>query len=363
MPRQNRVTPWGEIITVPDRGMFMGNRGTLHDANGRLNSQRWTRKAWVTCLLSFKERHRQVMAPGQYTELFFLDEATALAAGHRPCATCRREDYSRFTQHWVKANAQRLGLANASIADIDNTLHQERFISGGWQNGWNPPLKELPNGTFVVLDNPNIAWLVWGNELLEWSPGGYRSRIKRPTDQSVSVLTPRSIVAVLAAGYVPELHPSARARPARQETGPITIAPVHVVPEVLKPKAKAPSPAKVKVPSVMAASAPPAGSLYKLRETPAGKSLYTYFAAILRVTGMDHGKVYPLKKFLGNFSGHVKAGRIQKVSGGYQLTPRGIDYFNDRYSPGNSQHVNRIDVEAVARMIRNGGGPEWVPVG
>jgi hypothetical protein len=145
MPRQNRVTPWGESIAVPDRGLFMGNRGTLHDANGWFTSQRWTRKAWVTCQLSFKGRHRQVMAPGQYTELFFLDEATALAAGHRPCATCRREDYSQFTQLWVKANAQRLGLANPSSTDIGNTLHQERFISSGWQDGWHPSLKDLPD--------------------------------------------------------------------------------------------------------------------------------------------------------------------------------------------------------------------------
>jgi hypothetical protein len=342
--------------------MFMGNRGTLHDGDGRLTSQRWTRKAWVTCMLSFKGRHRQVMAPGQYTELFFLDEVTALSAGHRPCATCRRENYSQFTQLWVKANARRLGLTKPSIADIDNTLHHERFVSGGWQDGWRPPLKALPNGTFVELDDHNTAWLVWGNELLEWSPGGYRRRMKRPTDQSVTVLTPRSIVATLAASYVPVLHLSARASPARQEPSSITIDPVHVAPETKKPKAKTPSTAQAKIPSVTAVGARSAGSLYKLRETPAGTSLCTYFAAILRVTGMDQGKVYPLKKFLGNFSGHVKAGRIQKVSGGYQLTPQGIDYFNDRYSPGSRQHVNRTEVEAMSRLIRHGGGPDWVPV-
>ena len=187
----------------------MGNRGTLHDADGRLTSQRWTRKAWVTCQLSFKVRHRQVMTPGQYTELFFLDEATALAAGHRPCATCRRDDYSQFTQLWVKANVRRLGLTNPSIADIDNTLHQERFISGGWQNGWKPLLKELPDGSFVVLDDPDTAWLVLGNELLEWSSAGYRTRIARRNVANARVLTPQSIVAVLVAGYVPELHPTA----------------------------------------------------------------------------------------------------------------------------------------------------------
>jgi hypothetical protein len=110
------------------------------------------------------------------------------------------------------------------------------------------------------------------------------------------------------------------------------------------------------------ASRAPAGSLYKLRKTPAGKALFTYTAAVLKVTGMDQGKVYRLSKFLGNFAGHVQAGRIQKVPGGYQLTARGIDYFNDLYSPGNRQHIERTEVEAMVRLIRSGGGPDWVPV-
>jgi hypothetical protein len=371
MPRQNRVTPWGEIIAVPDHGMFMGNRGTLHDAHGRLTSQRWTRKAWVICQLSFNDRHRQVMAPGQYTELFFLDEVTALAAGHRPCATCRREDYSRFTQLWAQANAARMGLPNAAIKDIDNTLHQERFVSSGWQEGWRPLLKDLPNGTFVVLDDPNSAWLVWGDSLLEWSPGGYRSRIKRSDDQTVTVLTPRSIVAVLAAGYVPAVHPSAGVTPARKVKQPKTVVPTHMPPDARKSVFSKPAPSKPATkPSSAKTVKPPAavtkpvaeGSLFKLRKTPAGKALYTYTAAILRVTGMDQGKVYPLKKFLGNFSGHVNAGRIQKVSGGFQLTRAGIDYFNDRYNPGNRQHVNRSEVEAMSRLIRSGGAPDWIHV-
>ena len=159
MPRQNRVTPWGEIIAVPGRGLFMGNRGCIHGAGGNLTGKRWERKAWVTCLLAFKGRQRQVMAPGKYTELFFLDEATALAAGHRPCATCRRNDYSRFKQLWAEANTGCSGTGDASIKDIDNRLHRERFISGGRQDGWCPSLKDLPDGTFVVLDDPDTAWL------------------------------------------------------------------------------------------------------------------------------------------------------------------------------------------------------------
>jgi hypothetical protein len=105
------------------------------------------------------------------------------------------------------------------------------------------------------------------------------------------------------------------------------------------------------------------GVLYKLKKTPAGKALFTYTAAILKVTGMDQGKVYPLKKFLGNFSGHVQAGRIQKEPGGYRLTSGGIDYFNDRYKPGNAQHVEQAEVEAIMNLIRNGGGPDWVRIG
>jgi len=362
MPKQNRVTPWGEIIAVPDRGMFMGNRGTLHDAHGQLTSQRWTRKAWVTCQLSFKGRQRQVMAPGKYTELFFLDEATGLAAGHRPCATCRRDNYSRFTELWVETNANRLGLANPAIKDIDNTLHQERFISGGWQGSWHPSPKDLPDGTFVVLDDPSTAWLVWGNELLEWSPDGYHRHIKRPDDQTVTVLTPRSIVSVLAAGYVPELHPSAGVGLSKMANEAKESSPRHIADKTSNTRSKAMSPKPDNKPLPVTAPTP-AGTLYKSRKTPAGKALFAYTAAILKVTGMDQGNVYPLKKFLGNFSGHVQAGRIQKESGGYQLTPAGINYFNDRYNPGNPQHVDQSEVEAMVRLIHNGGGSDWVPIG
>jgi len=361
MPRQNRVTPWGEIIAVPARGQFMGNRGCIHGAGGNLTGRRWERKAWVTCLLAFKGRQRQVMAPGRYTELFFLDEATALAAGHRPCATCRRDDYSRFKQLWTEANAGCPGTGDASIKDIDNSLHRERFISGGRQDGWRPSLKDLPDGTFVVLDDPGTAWLVWGNELLEWSPDGYKSRMQRPEYQTVTVLTPRSITAVLAACYVPGVHPSAAAKTARKTIHSKTGRSTDVVPEAPNPQSNSLS-SKLVESRQAATVQEPAQSLYKLKKTPAGKALYTYFAAILRVTRMDQGKVYPLKKFLGNFSGHLEAGRIVKVSGGYQLTPEGIDYFNDRYNPDNNQHIEPSEVEVMVRLIRRGGA-DWVPVG
>ena len=314
------------------------------------------------------------MSPGQYTELFFLDEATALAAGHRPCATCRRDDYSRFTQLWIEANTDRLAFESPSIKDIDETLHQERLVSGGQQDDWHPLLGDLPDGTFVILDDPDTAWLVRENELLQWSPGGYLNHMRPPDRQAVTVLTPRSTVAALAAGYVPELHPSAGATSVDRSSQPWSISSTHAFHDTLKsahaqrgkpayPKAppEAPSAKPVKEPPEQAV--PVTGkTLFKLRKTPAGKSLFTYTAAILKVTGMDQGKTYPLKKFLGNFSGHEKAGRIQKVPGGYQLTSAGIDYFNDRYNPGSRQHIVRSEVEAMVRLMRKGGGPDWVPV-
>lgn len=356
--KKNRVDPFGNIVNTPARGTLMGNRGCLHDSHGRLISQRWTRKAWVSCRLSFNGRQRQVMAPGKYTELFFLDEAASLAAGHRPCATCRRGDYSRFKQFWEQVHK---GEEKSTIKDIDERLHQERFISSGWQNE-HFSLNDLPDGAFVVLDDPSSAWLVWGNELMEWSPEGYHNHMQRPDDLPVTLLTPRSVVSVLAAGYVPDLHPSAGINPVPKAVKNTKPTLKRMAPKVSIPKSSASTEDSETLRSTLNATVP-AVSLYKLRKTPAGKALYTYFAAILHVTGMDQGKVYPLKKFLGNFSGHVDAGRIKKMPDGYLLTSKGLDYFNDRYNPGNSQYVDRADVKALGRLIRSGGGDDWVLVG
>ena len=168
-------------------------------------------------------------------------------------------------------------------------------------------------------------------------------------------------MAVLAAGYLPELHPSAGAGSSKLANEAKVSTPRHMVDKAENPKSKAVSPEPGNKP--LSATAPAsAGAFYKLRKTPAGKVLFTYTAAILKITGMDRGNVYPLKKFLGNFSGHVQAGRIQKESGGYQLTPAGIDFFNDRYNPGSRQYVDRSEVEAMVRLIRNGDGPDWVSV-
>ena len=151
MPLQNRVTPWGEIVSRPERGLFMGNRGCLHDG-GRRVVKTWARLPWVTCLLQFKGRHRTLMAPNRYTELFFLDEATALAAGHRPCATCRRDDYNAFKTLWLSANADVASNTNGTIEEIDRRLHAERVDASGRKCTWSARLDELPDGSMVVRE-------------------------------------------------------------------------------------------------------------------------------------------------------------------------------------------------------------------
>ena len=209
MPRRNRVTPFGELIADPARGLVYGNRGCLHDGDETIR-RRYNLRRWISCRLEFKGRRRApLMAPGRYTELFLLDEATAFAAGHRPCAECRREDYNRFAALWVQLHPGERG-AEA----MDRRLHDERVESAtGGQRRHPAGLDELPDGAFVALDD--AAWLVLGDELLQWAPNGYASRRPRPRDGTAAVLTPPSLVAVLRAGWVPGavpfLHPSATA--------------------------------------------------------------------------------------------------------------------------------------------------------
>src|SRR4051812_47390699 len=189
MARQNRVTPFGDIIATPDRGTFMGNRGVLHDAEGRIR-RAWQVKRWIVCMPEFRGRKRQVMAPGRYTELFFLDEATALAAGHRPCAECRREDYNRLTEFWASVHP------NQSGADaIDAQLHSERIDSGtNKRRLFETRFEELPDGAFVLYeDAPHLAV---GSALLPWSPAGYVGRRQRPATESATVITPPSLLAL-----------------------------------------------------------------------------------------------------------------------------------------------------------------------
>jgi hypothetical protein len=211
MPLQNRVTPTSEIIADPARGTLMGNRGILHDANRRLGAARWRHAHWISCRLAFKGRKRPVMAPRRYTELFFLDEATALAAGHRPCCECRREAFRSFQAAWRRGLGPR---CDASAAGIDRALHQARVDSRTRaQIRFEARLGDLPDGAFVLLpDDPSAPLLISGAGLLPWCPSGYGHPRPRPATASVLVLTPRPAVAALRAGYAPALHPSARLR-------------------------------------------------------------------------------------------------------------------------------------------------------
>jgi hypothetical protein len=192
VPLQNRVNPLGELIATPARGLVFGNRGRLHDDQGRIRRP-YAGRRWIACRLEFRGRHHGAMPPGRYTGLFFLDEVTAFAAGHRPCAECRHEDYERFAE-----------LCAARADAIDARLHSERR---GRRH--ERPLDALPDGAFVLDDGE--PWLVLGAELLRWTPGGYTERLSRPSG-SVTVLTPALLLEVLRAGWessVPVFHPSA----------------------------------------------------------------------------------------------------------------------------------------------------------
>jgi hypothetical protein len=195
MPLRNRVTPLGELIADPARGLVYGNRGCLHDAHGQIR-RRWATNRWIACRLDFRGRRRHpLLQPGRFTELFFLDEATAFAAGHRPCALCRREDYNRF-----------LPLVGARGADeIDARLHEERTGPRPTADG------DLPDGAFVLVDG--TPWLVARGRLRRWTPAGYTDT--RPVEEAVLV-TPPTLVDVLRAGWssaaVPLLHPSIGSR-------------------------------------------------------------------------------------------------------------------------------------------------------
>jgi hypothetical protein len=207
MPRQNRVTPGGELIATEARGLVYANRGCLHDDAGRIHRHHNGRR-WIACRLRFRGWHRSpLMRPGRFTELFFLDEATAFAAGHRPCALCRREDYNRFCE-----------LAGLRSADeIDLRLHGERW-EDRCQRLHRRPFGELPDGAFV-LDQDGDPRLVLGWRLLRWTPEGYTAAVVRPADRTLAtVITPPTLLDVLASGWsgaVPLLHPTAEALSSR----------------------------------------------------------------------------------------------------------------------------------------------------
>ncbi|HYZ02457.1 MAG TPA: hypothetical protein VFA92_13255 [Candidatus Binatia bacterium] len=201
-PLRNRVTPDGDIVAVPERGLFFGNRGVLHDEERNVR-RAWQVRRWITCRLRFRGRRRALLQPRRYTELFFLDEATALAAGHRPCAECRYHDYQRYRSAWAAA----LGGGPLPADDLDRVLHAERVTAERTKRVHETPAADLPDGAMARLDG--ASWLVVGGELLAWTPGGYAERRSRPGRGVVTVLTPPSSVAVLRAGYEPVLHPTA----------------------------------------------------------------------------------------------------------------------------------------------------------
>ena len=215
MPLQNRVTPLGDLVADPARGLVYGNRGCLHDETGRIR-RRYAGKRWIACRLEFRDWHRHpLLQPGRFTELFFLDEATAFAAGHRPCALCRREDYNRFSAIWGELHP---GQAGADA--IDAQLHAERVSPGTLaQLRHAAELDELPDGAFVL--DEGVSYLVLGAQLLEWTAAGYVRRTKRRARRRVVLVTPPSLVSVLRAGWqplVPLLHPSSRHVPTTTST-------------------------------------------------------------------------------------------------------------------------------------------------
>jgi hypothetical protein len=203
MPLQNRVTPSGDIIAAPHRGLFTGNRGIIHDpATKTLLGKRWASPAWLVCLCEFRGRRRQVMGGRSWTELFFLDEATAFAAGHRPCFYCRRDDANRFCAAWQKGN----GVADVLARDIDAVLHRERLAKGKKRLHPLPVrMKALPDGAMVEAGA--AYFLIVQGRALQWSMAGYREA--GDVTENAILLTPPSTLRAIGAGYRPVLHPSA----------------------------------------------------------------------------------------------------------------------------------------------------------
>ena len=201
MPLQNRVTPQGDIIATPHRGMFTGNRGIIHDPASKTLTRRWASPAWLTCVCEFRGRRRQVMGGRSWTELFFLDEATAFAAGHRPCFFCRRDDANRFRAAWQAGN----GVGPVRAPEIDAVLHRERLQGGRKRLHALPmPLEKLPDGAMV--QGGSESYLIARGRALRWSPAGYGLA---PAPADALLLTPPSTLRAFAAGYRPVLHPSA----------------------------------------------------------------------------------------------------------------------------------------------------------
>jgi hypothetical protein len=205
VPRQNRVTPFSSIVATSARGTLTGNRGCLHDDQQNIR-RHFQGTRWIICRLEFKGRTRKLMTPGHYTELFFLDEVTALAAGHRPCAECQRDRFVQFRDLWARANPELAGTPRPAATVLDLALHQERTATIDQGKRSRVTIESLPDGV-LVTDNARDAYLVLAGQLRRWSPAGY----ERPTaalQYPVRVLTPVSVVRTLAAGYLAGIHDS-----------------------------------------------------------------------------------------------------------------------------------------------------------
>ena len=199
---QNRVDPLGRIIKANARGSWMGNRGVIHNQYKEI-THAFRHRAWITCALEFKGRKRVVMSPDRWTELFFLDEATAFAAGHRPCFECRREDAKKFKSCWIKGNPMHNFSMSTSINQIDEIIHRERIDNEKKKVMHQRPSSTIPDGTFILM-NEDI-FLFSKGRLHRWTPFGYENNIAVPEDFMLTVLTPDSIVNSFCAGYVPQI--------------------------------------------------------------------------------------------------------------------------------------------------------------
>ena len=208
-PLQNRVDPFGRLLAVPERGAWTGNRGRLHDSAFGIARRGWTTQAWITCRLSFKGRRRVLMSPERYTELFFLDEATAFAAGHRPCGECRRADFTTFKSAWLAGNVEFNMGQNPPIGRIDAVIHHERIARAPWSqaSAQAAMVGDLPDGAMVSDDVG--AWLLWGGRLRRWTPAGYTDGREAFPDAATRLITPWSVLRAFASGYRPAVHPTA----------------------------------------------------------------------------------------------------------------------------------------------------------
>jgi hypothetical protein len=212
IPLQNRVTPTGEIVSDPGRGSLMGNRGCLHRSDRTLGVSRWRSTHWICCTLSWKGVRRDPMPPGRWTALFFLDEATALAAGHRPCAYCRRQEFAAFAEAWRRASGSP---TRPGVPEMDARLHAQRVDPRTRrQVSRNEVAGRLPDG--VMIRHDGQIGLLSGGALLPWSFAGYGAPVPLTSTTTVDLLTPPATVEAIAAGYRPLLHPSAHAASSRQ---------------------------------------------------------------------------------------------------------------------------------------------------